>query len=136
MARRTAELDTDEWRDTPDECAVPGTITLDSPVDLLGLSVRARNKLHQLGCHSIRCLTDGEFARGRARLGPGARSEIAAALARCGFNAPADLSPRRGTRIAQLARALVDLRKRIEIDQRKWRGKLERLEQQIRKLSE
>jgi hypothetical protein len=111
-------------------------ITLDSPVEALELSARARNKLHQLGCHSIRFLVDDAFARGRARLGPGARGEIAAALAHYEFNVPADLSPRKGTRIAQLARALLELRKRIEVDQRRWRGRLERLEQQIRKLSE
>jgi|SRR5215831_12226141 len=121
MVRRTAELN---------------DITLDSPVEALGLPARARNKLHQLGCHSVRFLIDDEFLRGRARLGPGARREIAAALARDGFNVPADLSPRKGTRIAQLARALLELRKRIDVDQRRWRGRLERLEQQIRKLSE
>jgi len=136
MVRRTAELKTNEWRSAPEECAAPGEITLDSPVEVLGLSVRARNKLHQLGCHSIELLIDDAFARSRARLGPGTRSEVAAALIRCGFNVPPDLSPRRGTRIAQLARALVELRRRIEIDQRRWRGRLERLEQQIRKLSE
>jgi len=121
MVRRTAELN-----DT----------TLDSPVEALGLSVRASNKLHQLGCHSIGFLVDDEFARGRARLGPGARREIAAALARYEFNVPADLNPRKGTRVAQLARALLELRRRIDVDQRRWRGRLERMEQQIRKLSE
>ena len=121
MVRRTAELN---------------DIPLESPVEALGLPARARNKLHQLGCHSIRFLVDDEFARGRVRLGPGARREVAAALARNGFDVPEDLTPRKGTRLAQLASALLELRKRIDIDQRRWRGRLERLEQQIRKLSE
>jgi hypothetical protein len=136
MVRRTAELKTNEWRNAPDECAAPGETTLDSPVEALGLSVRSSNRLHQLGCHSVGFLIDNEFARGRARLGPRTRNEVAAALVRCGFTVPPDLTPRRGTRIAQLARALLELRRRIDIDQRRWRGRLERLEQQIRKLSE
>lgn len=126
MVRRTAEV----------YSAVSGEITIDSPVEAIGLSVRARNKLHQLGCHSIRSLLHEEFARARARLGPGTRSEVAAALGRCGFKVPADLMPRRGTRITELARTLAEIRERINIDQRRWRSRLDRLEQQIRKLSE
>ena len=134
--RRTAELKTNEWRNARDECATSSEITLDSPVEALGLSVRARNKLHRLGCHSMALLMDAEFARSRARLGRGTTSEIADALVRCGFNPPADLAPRRGTQIAHLARALIELRRRIELDRRRWGDRLERLEQQIRKLSE
>lgn len=137
MVRRTAELNKNESRNAADECpAAPRDIALDSPVEALGLPVRARNKLHQLGLHSIRLLVDDQFASARARLGAGARREIAAALARYGLDVPSDLSPRKATRIAQLAHALVALKKRIDIDQRRWRGRLEQLEQQIRNLSE
>ncbi len=126
MARHTAEMKPN----------APCEVSLDSPVETLGLSVRARNRLHQLGCHSIGFLLDDQFMRGRARLGPGTRIEVAAALARCGLPVPVDLSPRRSTRSAQLARALSELRQRISIDQRRWRARLDRLEQQIRKLSD
>src|SRR5438270_5599139 len=116
MVRRTAEFKSNEGR-TEAEARPAGLveITMDSPVEALGLSVRARNKLHQLDCHSIGRLIGDEFARARARLGPGTRSEIAAALARYGFSAPPDLIHRRGTRIAELARTLAEIRGRINI---------------------
>jgi hypothetical protein len=155
MARRTAEPKPNGARDLteqPQEIAHTGKSAeqeshpslragatdtkAGSPIEALGLSVRARNKLHQLGCHSIGSLVGEQFARMRGRLGPATRDEIAACLARNGFTPPGDLVASRGTGIAELVRALGRMRERIEVDHRRWRAKLDRLEQRIRRLSE
>ena len=112
-----------------------GKITLDSPFESLDLSMRARNSLRELGCASIRSVLEKDFTRTIRRFGPVTRQEIAAALERNGFSPPDTLRNSQQTRIEELMQALTELKRRLEVHHQRWRDRLERLEERIRRLS-
>jgi hypothetical protein len=110
-------------------------LTLDSPIEDLALSGRARNALHEAGCTTIRDLLENDFSRAIRRLGPITREEISVALHEHGFGAPAKLSGERDERIADLVREIDRLRTSIETESRHWQSRVERLERRLRKLT-
>ena len=110
-------------------------VTLDSPIEDLGLSGRARNALHEAGCASIRELLENDFSRAIRRLGPITREEIITALVEHGFGAPRTLSGNHREQIADLNRELDKLRDQINVASRVWQTRVERLERRLRKLS-
>lgn len=111
-----------------------GTITVDSPIEDLALSGRARNALRKAGYATIRSLLEKDFGRDARRLGPITRDEILAALRERGFSTPATVTEDRSERISELDRELGRLREQIDETSRHWQIRVERLEHRLRKL--
>ncbi len=111
-----------------------GAITLDSPIEDLALSGRARNALRKAGCATIRNLVEKDFSRDIRRLGPITRDEIVAALRDHGFATPTTLTQERGERISELDKELNRLREQIDSTSRHWQTRVERLEHRLKKL--
>lgn len=113
-----------------------GALTLDSPIEDLSLSGRARNALRKAGCATIRSLVERDFSRAIRRLGPITREEIVAALRQKGFETPATLIEQRSHQITELDRELSRLREQIDSTSRHWQTRVERLEHRLKKLNE
>lgn len=106
---------------------------LDSPIEVLGLSMRSRNALRKLGCDTIQSLLDRDFSRAVRGFGSISRHEVATALIRHGLNPPPTLESREPT-VAALAQDVSELRQRLEYTYRLWLTHIERLEESVRKL--
>jgi hypothetical protein len=121
------------------ETPSPGTpppegLTLDSPIEDLALSSRARNALRKAGCSTIRSLVQKDFSRAAQRLGPITRAEILDALARHGFQRPATLPDETTSRIADLDREVRRLKEQIDRTWRHWQTRVSRLEHRLKKI--
>lgn len=117
----------------PEE-AWSGAIGLDSPIEDLALSGRARNALRKAGCSTIRSLVEMDFRRAVRRLGPITRDEILAALRRHGFETPPAVTEETSRSIAEVKQEILRLRSQIAAATRQWRNRLERIEIRIRRL--
>lgn len=109
-------------------------ITIDSPIEELNLSTRARNALRQVGCITIRHILDRDFSRAVRSFGAGTRHEVATILLDHGFVPPPALDYQQSN-VETLARDVGRLRQTIE---QRYRASLEhiaRLEDSIRKLA-
>lgn len=92
----------------------PGNITPQSALEDLGLSIRARNALHRLGCRSVNDLLQLDMSGVVARLGEKTRVEVLVALQSAGFRHPAlDRGPMVG--VSGLARRLDRMQERINV---------------------
>jgi Bacterial RNA polymerase, alpha chain C terminal domain len=111
-------------------------ITLDSPIEDLMLSMRARNALRELGCDSVRSVLEKDFTKAVRRLGAVSRQEILSALAGRGFAPPATLQDPRDVHVTELSRSVTRLKEHIDESYRRWCEQLERLELRVRRLSE
>jgi hypothetical protein len=109
-------------------------ITLDSPIEDLSLSTRARNALHQVGCVTVRNILDRDFSRAVRSFGAGTRHEVAMVLIHHGFAPPPELEYQQSS-IEALARDLDRLRQTIEQRYRSSLDHLARLEDTVRKLA-
>jgi hypothetical protein len=112
-----------------------GKITLDSPIEHLGLSRRVRNALREAECGTVRSLLERDSQKAARRLGPVAREEIVLSLAEHGFGAPAALSEARDKRISELEEDLRRLRESIDNANRHWQSRVERLQHRLQKMS-
>ncbi|MBS1874037.1 MAG: hypothetical protein JSU00_12550 [Acidobacteria bacterium] len=113
-----------------------GRMSLDSPIEDLALSGRARNALRKAGCETIRHLLEKDFSRAVRRLGPITRDEVVTALREHGFDSPPTLAGERNQRLTDLDRELSRLREQIDETSRHWQTRIERLEHRLRKLHE
>jgi hypothetical protein len=111
------------------------SVTLDSPLEDLALSMRARNALRKLGCQTVRQVLDRDFTRASRRFGPISKREVAAALIRNGFTPPPTLEGRQSN-VTALERDVSRLRRRIESSYQFWLDQVVRLEEGLRKLKE
>ena len=116
--------------------ADPNGITLDSPIEGLMLSMRARNALRELGCDSVRSVLEKDFTKAVKRLGAVSRQEILSALAARGFAPPDTLQDPRDVHVTELSRSVSRLKEHIDDSYRRWCEQLERLEVRVRRLSE
>ena len=120
-----------------DPSSVPAAgrrITIDSPIEALNLSTRARNALRQVGCITIRHILDRDFSRAVRSFGVGTRHEVATILLHHGFVPPQALDYQQSN-VETLARDLGRLRQTIEQRYRSSLEHLARLEDSIQKLA-
>ncbi len=136
MRRRVVGILHNEEPDVQQPLKKPqAEITLDSPIEALSLSGRARNALREAGCDTVRSLLENDFSKAVRRLGPVSREEIIASLTNHGFGMPPKLAEARSQRISELKDELSKLRENIDVTSRQWRARVERLEHRIHKLS-
>ena len=109
-------------------------ITIDSPIEDLNLSTRARNALRQAGCITVRNILDRDFSRAIRSFGAGTRHEVAMVLNNHGFPPPPALESQQSS-VEALARDLGRLRQTIEQRYRSSLDQLARLEDSVRRLS-
>jgi hypothetical protein len=93
-----------EWND----------ITPQSPIEDLALSIRARNALHNLGCHSVHDILQLDLSASLPRLGGKTRVEVVVALQRAGFRHPA-LDRGAAAGITSVSRRLDRMQERIDL---------------------
>ena len=89
------------------------SITLNSPIESLQLSVRARNTLHKRGCSAIQDILDLDLSGSIPGLGQSTRTETLAALQKFGFEHRS--VERTGSEWVRIARGLERLNDRIEV---------------------
>ncbi len=88
------------------------SLTLQSPVEDLDVSVRARNALHHIGCNSVQDVLRLDMSGPLRRLGNATRAEVLAALQNAGFRHPSLASP--APEIATVTRSLERMHARID----------------------
>ena len=86
-------------------------LSVDAPLEELGLSVRARNALRGVGCNTIADVLRLDLQRPVRGLGKLAREELLEKLERAGIAHPSE--PRPGNEIAGLEHTLERLEQRI-----------------------
>jgi len=104
----------------------------DSPIEELKLSIRVRNVLHLSGLHTLRNLLECDYKTAVRGLGPGARAELARALASNGFAPPANLIRSERERYSKDVSKLFG---QIESGFRKWNARLHHFEARIEELT-
>lgn len=109
-------------------------ITLDSPLEDLNLSTRARNTLRKIGCDTVRSILRKDFTRAVRSFGAATRQEVALVLASHGFATPPALESLQSS-IEGLARELGRLRQQLEQAHDSSLDQLKRLEDSVMKLS-
>jgi hypothetical protein len=115
--------------------AAPRAITLDSPLECLGLSTRARHALRQLGCGTVGSILEMTFPQPIRQFGAGSRLEVAHALRAHGFEPPPSLAENKPA-VAVLERDLSRLKLTVEQTSQRWLEQLARLQQTLSKISE
>ncbi len=89
-------------------------ITPQSPIEVLALSIRARNALHRVGCRSVDDVLQLDMSGSVPRVGGKTRMEVLVALQGAGFRHPAlDRGPMVG--VTGLARSLERMQERINV---------------------
>lgn len=111
-----------------------GKIAQSEPVESLGLSTRARNALHQLGCHTVAEVMRFDYTPPLPRLGRKTRQEIQAALVTHRLMPPVTAPD--PAALEHLTRRLTHLRQQLDQSMRSWQEQLANLEEKIRKLSD
>ena len=121
------------------EILVPSTsnpeLTLDSPIEHLPLSRRARNSLQKAGCATIRSLVESDSAAAIQKLGVITREEIVSLLREHGFGTPAPLAEVWKERVSEMEVELSRLRTQIDATSRQWQARVERLENRLKRLN-
>jgi hypothetical protein len=107
-------------------------LSLDSPVEDLGLSNRVRNVLHLSGLHTVASLLKCDYKTALRGFGLGARAELASALETKGFTPPASLNP---SEIDDIAGDISKLFGQMEVSFQKWSARIEHFEMRIRELT-
>jgi hypothetical protein len=111
-----------EWRE----------VTANSPLEDLGIPVRAVNQLRDHGCATVEDVLRLNLSHNI--LGESSRMEVVAALRRCGFAAAAGASATRMD-LERVSEQLRELGKRIEENLRSWRQRVEGIEARLRRLN-
>ena len=109
-------------------------VNLDSPIEDLALSRRARNALRKAGYETVRSLVEGDGANLVRHIGVITREEVAAALRDHGLGTPSALVEVRKERISGISEELARLREQIDLTSRHLQARVERLETRLRKL--
>lgn len=109
-------------------------MTVDSPIEDLAFSRRARNALHEVGCLTVGSILQKDFTRTVRRFGFVTRREITAVLREHGLAVPPALTEGGTSRVFELRRDLARLRASIEDTTRRLRKHIERLEHRLNKL--
>ena len=108
-----------------------GSITQDSPIEHLPLSVRARNSLHKAGCSCVRDILNLNLAGSIRRMGPATRSEVLAALKSSGFRHPSIDLP--VSDLVMVAQGLERAKTRIDVALRTVSKELSALQERLRR---
>jgi len=107
-------------------------ITLDSPLEDLRLSVRARNGLHRLGCRNVRDVLALDLAGPVRQIGNKTKAEVLAALKSAGFRGPNnDAAP--PSEVRRLSRSLERMQLRVNGALRTVAREISLLQQRLRK---
>jgi hypothetical protein len=109
-------------------------VHLDSPIEDLSLSRRARNALRKAGYETVRSLVQGDGANIIRQLGVITREEVVNALREHGLGVPMALVEVRRERISGISDELARLREQIDVTSRHLQARVERLEARLRKL--
>jgi hypothetical protein len=109
-------------------------ITLESPLEDLQLSVRARNRLHDLGCTTVADVCRLNLSA--ARIGRGSREEVAEALRRYGLWDPSSSALEKAADLERINAQVQELRDRIDENVRHWRSRVDGLEARLKRISQ
>ena len=112
----------------------PKSITLESPVEDLGLSVRTRNALRGFGCDTVEDVLGLDLSTSVRGLGRKAKDELLTALQRTGFRHPAD-EQQPGSEIRLLERSLERMQGRVEAALGAVAKEIRLLKQRLRKVA-
>lgn len=106
-------------------------VTANSPVEDLGLSVRARNQLHDLGCNTVEDVLRLDLST--CHMGRRSRHEVLESLKRWGFRQAAEAG--RASDLQRVSAQLRDLRDQIDENARLWRNKVDGIEARLQRLT-
>lgn len=109
-------------------------LTRDSPVEDLQLSVRARNRLRDLGCATVDDVV--RLNMDSARIGKGSREEVEQVLKRHGLLNGSASSAHRVGEVERLTAQVQDLRERIDEHVRTWRARIDGLEARLKRIAQ
>lgn len=109
-------------------------ITPESPLEDLQISVRARNRLHDLGCTTVADVCRLNF--NSARIGQGSRDEVAEALRRHGLWNASSAANAQTADLERINAQVQDLRERIDENVRHWRTRVDGLEARLKRISD
>lgn len=107
-------------------------LSLNAPIDDLGLSNRVRNVLHLHGLHTVANLLKCDYKTAFRGFGPGARAELASALESKGVTPPAGLTRSETDDIADDISKLVG---QVDASFRKWSARIHHFEMRIQELT-
>lgn len=108
-------------------------LSLNAPIEELKLSNRVRNALHLNGLHTVASLLQCDYKGHLRGFGPGARAELASAVAFNGLRPPASLNP---AKIDQVPDEISRLLGQMEASFQKWSARLQHFETRVRELTE
>jgi hypothetical protein len=111
-------------------------VTLDSPIQDLGLSLRAENALRESGCDTVRSILERDIRRIVRRVGPVTRLEITSALEEHGFTVQPPTEEAGQATVTELVQSLQRLRHRLRATFEEWSDEVTKLEKRVRKLAE
>lgn len=107
---------------------------LQSPVEDLGLSVRARNALRGIGCDTLEDVLGLDLSSSVRGLGRKTKDELLTALAQTGFRHPAD-EHEPSSEVRLLERSLERMQGRVEAALRAVAKEIRLIRQRLRKVA-
>jgi hypothetical protein len=108
-------------------------LTIDSPVQDLGVSMRTLNQLRDLGCATVADVLSASLTG--SAIGAGARSELFECLRGHGLRHSADESTPPNADLKRLEKQLHDLSRQMDESMAAWNVRLRNMEARLHKLS-